>query len=261
MSGVCGSCGQPLPATARPRVRRPEDVYAQLPKAELSDGQECFFALYLDSRCGMIEARLLSKGTADHCVAHPREVFKGAVRVGACKVVIAHNHPSGVLEPSPEDIALTERIREAGRVLGIPLVDHVIVGPTGNAVSVGGFVVVASPASPPPMTRDADAAPVVADLPPNPEMSAVQLQAAFEAGLGVGAEVEAWWTSSGRTYSVPAVVARINRSSVVVRTARAIGSGGRVLYPAGREIRLPRLNWKTLDRWSWNNRVCPRGGA
>jgi DNA repair protein RadC len=126
-----GSGGEP-----RPRVSRPEDVFAHLPKEQLDTGQECFFALCLDSRAGLISSRLISKGSADLCIAHPREVFKAAVREGASKILVAHNHPSGVLEPSKEDLDLTERLRAAGRLLGIPLVDHVVVSNTGRAASV-----------------------------------------------------------------------------------------------------------------------------
>ncbi|HLF06037.1 MAG TPA: JAB domain-containing protein, partial [Thermoplasmata archaeon] len=126
-----GSGGEP-----RPQVRRPDDVFAHLPKDQLDTGQECFFVLYLDSRSGLISSRLISKGSADLCIAHPREVFKAAVREGACKILVAHNHPSGVLEPSKEDLDLTTRLREAGRVLGIPLIDHVIVSNSGRAASV-----------------------------------------------------------------------------------------------------------------------------
>jgi DNA repair protein RadC len=126
-----GSGGEP-----RPQVRRPDDIFAHLPKDQLDTGQECFFVLYLDSRAGLISSRLISKGSADLCVAHPREVFKAAVREGACKIVVAHNHPSGILEPSQQDIELTTRLQEAGRLLGIPLMDHVIVSNSGQAESI-----------------------------------------------------------------------------------------------------------------------------
>jgi DNA repair protein RadC len=126
-----GSGGEP-----RPRVRRPEDVFAHLPKDELDTGQECFFALYLDARCGLVSTRLICKGSADLCIAHPREVFRTAVREGASKVVVAHNHPSGVLEPSREDEQLTARLSEAGILLGIPLMDHVIVSNSGDSRSI-----------------------------------------------------------------------------------------------------------------------------
>jgi len=145
-----GSGGEP-----RPRIRRPEDVFAHLPKDQLDTGQECFFAFYLDSRGGLISVRAISKGSADLCIAHPREVFKTAVREGACKVVVVHNHPSGVLEPSKEDLDLTQRLLECGRILGIPLVDHVIVSNAGRAMSV-------LPGLPRPAEKKADA-PQVAD--------------------------------------------------------------------------------------------------
>jgi DNA repair protein RadC len=67
-------------------------------------------------------------GSINYCTIAPREIFRNALLIGAVSVIIAHNHPSGDPEPSPEDIAVTRRIAEAGRMLSIPLTDHVIIG-------------------------------------------------------------------------------------------------------------------------------------
>jgi len=70
-------------------------------------------------------------GLLDSAQIHPREVFADAIADRAAGVILVHNHPSGSLEPSPEDIAITRRLVQAGEILGIPVLDHVIVGPSG----------------------------------------------------------------------------------------------------------------------------------
>jgi len=89
--------------------------------------REHFQALYLDTRRRLIESRTISIGTLDASLVHPREVFRPAIELGASAVLVAHNHPSGDPEPSPEDLALTGRLSRAARLLGFRLVDHVIV--------------------------------------------------------------------------------------------------------------------------------------
>ncbi|HOI43214.1 MAG TPA: JAB domain-containing protein, partial [Elusimicrobiales bacterium] len=74
---------------------------------------------------------IVSIGTLNYNLVHPREVFEPAVKNLAAGVIVAHNHPSGCLEPSDEDISLTKRLAEAGRLLGIELLDHVIVAKGG----------------------------------------------------------------------------------------------------------------------------------
>lgn len=92
-----------------------------------SADRESFYALHLDVRNHVIGVEEVSKGTLSGVEVHPRELFKGAILNNASKMIIAHNHPSGVASPSREDIQLTERIAKAGEMLGIPLLDHVIV--------------------------------------------------------------------------------------------------------------------------------------
>lgn len=87
-----------------------------------------FFAIYLDGRNRPIREERVSEGTLNAAVVHPREVFGPALRIGAASVLVVHNHPSGDPSPSAEDLAVTSRLRETGALVGIPLLDHCIVG-------------------------------------------------------------------------------------------------------------------------------------
>lgn len=91
-----------------------------------SSKKEHIVAFYLDTQQRLIERRIISVGTLDTSLLHPREVFEPALQLSAAGVVLAHNHPSGSLEPSDEDIAITKRVADAGDLLGITLVDHII---------------------------------------------------------------------------------------------------------------------------------------
>ena len=88
--------------------------------------QEHFVALTLDGASHLIEERLITVGILNHSLVHPREVFSEAVSDRAAAVIVAHNHPSGHCFPSSEDRRVTRRLREAGEILGIELLDHVI---------------------------------------------------------------------------------------------------------------------------------------
>lgn len=88
--------------------------------------------LYLDTRNRLVSDELLSEGSLDEAAIHPREVVKKALDLGAAALIMVHNHPSGSPEPSRADIAITNRIAEAGRLLGITLHDHLIVGREGH---------------------------------------------------------------------------------------------------------------------------------
>lgn len=89
--------------------------------------REIFCIVNLQSDLRPINMNIVSVGALDHTIAHPREIFKSAILSNASRMLLVHNHPSGVLAPSKEDIQTTARIQEAGELLGIPLVDHVIV--------------------------------------------------------------------------------------------------------------------------------------
>ncbi|WP_145184373.1 JAB domain-containing protein [Planctomycetes bacterium Pla163] len=89
--------------------------------------QECFAVLLLDGRHRVKRLVPVGRGTLTASLVHPREVFAPAVREGAAAVLVAHNHPSGDPEPSAEDLAVTRRLGRSGRLLGIPLLDHLVV--------------------------------------------------------------------------------------------------------------------------------------
>lgn len=110
-------------------VESSDDVVRQVRSIGIDESQECAFALYLDAKRHLLcEPMVVSRGTADKTFLHPREIFRHAVRLGAVSVIVAHNHPSGDATPSDEDIAETQHLIEAGRVMGITLDDHVVIG-------------------------------------------------------------------------------------------------------------------------------------
>ena len=90
--------------------------------------REHFAAIYLDAKNNPIAWRVIGIGTLTGCLVHPREVFRPALVVGAAAVVCIHNHPSGELTPSVEDIKVTNRLRQAGDLVGLKLLDHLIIG-------------------------------------------------------------------------------------------------------------------------------------
>lgn len=117
----------------KPTIREPESAYRLLrpvmSAATSGDSQETFFTLLLDTKNKVIGAPVeCCRGLLDQCPLHPREVFREAVRQSAASVILAHNHPSGDPTPSKEDIDVTRRLVEAGKILGIPVVDHLILG-------------------------------------------------------------------------------------------------------------------------------------
>lgn len=92
--------------------------------------QENFIAVYLDSKSRLISYKSLFKGTLNASFVHPREIFKYAFLESAYSIIIIHNHPSGEVDPSSPDIELTNNLFNISKVIGIPLVDHVIIGKT-----------------------------------------------------------------------------------------------------------------------------------
>jgi DNA repair protein RadC len=90
--------------------------------------QERFAVLMLDVRHRLIGTQVITIGTATETIAHPRDIFREVIRQGATRVIVAHNHPSGNLDPSPEDINLTKQLLSGAQLLAIPLLDHLILG-------------------------------------------------------------------------------------------------------------------------------------
>ena len=97
--------------------------------------RERFLVLLLDGKHRLRRIEQVSEGTLTTSLVHPREVFKAAIREASAAIIAVHNHPSGDPEPSPEDLEVTRRLRRAGRLIGIPLLDHVVIG-KGRYVSL-----------------------------------------------------------------------------------------------------------------------------
>lgn len=93
--------------------------------------REHFIALYLNARQQLIKTYTVSIGSIDASIAHPREVFEPAISCHASNIIVAHNHPSGDPQPSHADILLTKRLQQAGDLLGIELLDHIIIAQKG----------------------------------------------------------------------------------------------------------------------------------
>lgn len=91
------------------------------------DREQCI-VIALNTKNDIIGVNTVSIGALDSSIVHPREVYKFAILVNASSIIIAHNHPSGNIETSDADIVLTKRLAEAGKILGIELLDHVIIG-------------------------------------------------------------------------------------------------------------------------------------
>lgn len=117
-------------ASAKPKIRTPMDTYAYL-SPFIAKEQEHFVVLLLNSAQRVIKTHLVTIGLANRVLVHPREIFKEAIRLNAVALIAGHNHPSANLEPSDEDIIMSRRLYEAGELLGINVLDHVIVGTCG----------------------------------------------------------------------------------------------------------------------------------
>ncbi len=114
--------------TERGRIRGPGDIYERCAPALRDLGQEEFRVLLLNTQHAVVSELTVTRGTLDASVVHPREVFKAAVVEGAAALILVHNHPSGDPSPSAEDRSVTRQLAEAGRILGIPVLDHVVIG-------------------------------------------------------------------------------------------------------------------------------------
>lgn len=90
--------------------------------------QEHFLVVFLDTKNIMMSYKTIFIGTINMSLIHPREIYKEALHIGCAKIICVHNHPSGDVEASNEDILMTQRLQEVGNVVGIPLLDHIIVG-------------------------------------------------------------------------------------------------------------------------------------
>ena len=116
------------------KVRHPSDIVPFLRHYSVRK-QEQFICVSLNGAHEILAIRVVSVGTLTHTLVHPREVFADSLADRAAAVILAHNHPSGALAPSAEDLNLTKRLCEAGRLLGIEVLDHIILSPNGEYMS------------------------------------------------------------------------------------------------------------------------------
>ncbi|OAB38963.1 hypothetical protein PMSD_03225 [Paenibacillus macquariensis subsp. defensor] len=116
-------------------IRSPRDAFDVLSEQLRYLQKEHFVCLFLNTKNHIIAQETLSMGSLNASIVHPREVFRAAIKCSSASIVCAHNHPSGDPTPSPEDIALTSRLVEAGQIIGIDVLDHIIIG-DGDFVSL-----------------------------------------------------------------------------------------------------------------------------
>lgn len=109
------------------KVEGPEDVARYVIPSLRFEQKEHFLAMFLDIRNRILALATISVGSLTSSIAHPREVFREAIRYSAAGVILVHNHPSGDPTPSREDIQLTKQMMKAGEIMGIPVLDHVVV--------------------------------------------------------------------------------------------------------------------------------------
>jgi DNA repair protein RadC len=122
--------GRRIFSTRGTRITMPKDAYPLL--IHFADiRQEHFIVLSLNGGHEVNAVREITKGLINKTVVHPREVFADPITDRACAVIVAHNHPSGNLEPSEEDLEITRRLRQSGDILGIPMLDHLVFSEAG----------------------------------------------------------------------------------------------------------------------------------
>ena len=112
----------------RKRIKNSKDVYDVARELIPDDQKESFIGIYLNTKNEIIKSELISIGSLNFAPIHPREVFKPAILNSANSVIVVHNHPSGDVDPSRDDEEITRRLMDAGKILGIEVLDHVIIG-------------------------------------------------------------------------------------------------------------------------------------
>lgn len=110
-----------------PGITKPEQVARLIRKSMADPTREHFFALLLTTRHAVIGVETISVGSLNASIVHPREVFRPAITAAAAAIILCHNHPSGDVSPSDDDMEITNRLADAGKLLGIEVLDHVIV--------------------------------------------------------------------------------------------------------------------------------------
>lgn len=107
-------------------TKNPMDAFFAVRHFAMDNEHEYFIAIILDVAHKVSEIKVVSKGLINRTLVHPREVFSHALKLNATAIMLAHNHPSGLLDPSAEDISTTNRLVEAGSILGIQVIDHLV---------------------------------------------------------------------------------------------------------------------------------------
>lgn len=110
------------------RIKSPQDVAALLMDEMEGLAQEEFWVICLSTKNQVLATVSVSRGSLNASIVHPREVFKAAIVANSASVILAHNHPSGDPTPSQEDINVTRRLVEVGRLVGIDVLDHLVIG-------------------------------------------------------------------------------------------------------------------------------------
>jgi len=127
----------PLEQARLPRkVTSPDDVVQFMSERVEQALVEIFWVLYLNTRSRIVGCEEVTRGLLNSSLVHPREVFRGAIAAGAAAIIVAHNHPSGDPEPSAEDKLVTRQLVAAGKLLDIPVYDHLILCPNGQHISL-----------------------------------------------------------------------------------------------------------------------------
>lgn len=117
------------------KISQPKDAADLLMDEMRYLKQEVLTVLYLNTKNVVIGKEIVFKGTLNSSIVHPREIFSSAIKRSAASIIVSHNHPSGDPAPSSEDINITNRLKEAGKILGVEMLDHVIIG-NGRYVSL-----------------------------------------------------------------------------------------------------------------------------
>ncbi|MDO4617015.1 MAG: DNA repair protein RadC [Lachnospiraceae bacterium] len=126
-----GELSRRMAASQAPKTRKflsPADIADFYMERLRQQDKECVWCLMLDTKNGFIGERMISMGTVNASLLSPREIFHTALAQGAVSIALVHNHPSGDPTPSREDLSITKKIREAGELLGITLLDHIVIG-------------------------------------------------------------------------------------------------------------------------------------
>lgn len=110
------------------KISSAKDVFDYFYEKLKDEKQENFYILILNNQNNIIKEQLISKGIIDAAILHPREIFKPAIKNSASKIILVHNHPSGNPEPSSEDLDITKQLIDAGKLIDIKILDHVIIG-------------------------------------------------------------------------------------------------------------------------------------